>query len=265
MTWIKLDDGAPRHPKIASLSDRAFRWWVIALCYASEFLTNGLLPPVFWKQAPKPVRAELTTGKLWDWVDPNFEIHDYEKYQSSKEDVEADKQRNRENSKAYRDRRKADRQQKIADANTNVSADASADRQHHVSDPENREQIQRSENRDQRKTKSALIIGGAEYARLLEFNAFVGSVLKVPKKLHAELVGKSGANAEEKLQRWYLDLNDRLEETGTGTGDVFEFLRPRHQAHALAHGWIEAAPKPHTAEKKPFSVVDALARKAGAQ
>jgi len=75
MTWIKLDNRAIDHPKVASLTDRAFRWWVRGLCYASAFLTNGLLPPTFWKQTPKPVRSELTTGKLWDWNDPNFHIH----------------------------------------------------------------------------------------------------------------------------------------------------------------------------------------------
>jgi hypothetical protein len=39
MTWIKLDDQAVDHPKIASLPDRAFRWWVRGLSYASRFLT----------------------------------------------------------------------------------------------------------------------------------------------------------------------------------------------------------------------------------
>src|SRR5689334_20640489 len=102
MTWIKLDDRAPRHPKIAALTDRAFRWWMLGLCYASEFLTNGVLPPVFWKQAPAPTRKELTTGKLWDWNDPNFHIHDYLEHQQSRETVEKERRRNR-------DRRRSDR------------------------------------------------------------------------------------------------------------------------------------------------------------
>lgn len=107
----------------------------------------------------------------------------------------------------------------------------------------------------------ALIVGGGEYFRLLETHAFVGSVLRVPKKLHAELCLKSGANADAKLQAWYESLNIQLEESGKGTGDVFEFLRPRHQAYALAQGWIDPAPKVNGAEKKPFSVAEALAKR----
>lgn len=96
-----------------------------------------------------------------------------------------------------------------------------------------------------------LIVGGAEYFRLLETHAFVGSVLRVPKKLHSELLGKSGgAHREQELQDWYLQLNEQLETSGAGTGDVFAWLRPRHQAFAVSRGWIEAAPKT-TATKQP--------------
>ena len=88
MTWIKLDDNAVDHPKVASLTDRAFRWWVRGLSYASRFLTDGLLPPVFWKQTPNQIRTELTDRCLWDWDDPNFLIHDYLHHQSAREEVE---------------------------------------------------------------------------------------------------------------------------------------------------------------------------------
>lgn len=151
MTWIKLDDRAPRHPKLASLTDRAFRWWVLALCYASEFLTDGILPPVFWKQTPKQIRAELTGNKLWDWVDPNFEIHDYHHHQSLKTDVEADKERNRIKAKAFRDRRKAERKQAdvTGDAPGNVTGNAPSDSNRLVTRPENTEHITHTPNREQ--------------------------------------------------------------------------------------------------------------------
>lgn len=105
--------------------------------------------------------------------------------------------------------------------------------------------LQSSSSKEQETTKSGpVIVGPAQFARLQETNAFVGSVLKVPKKLHAELLAKSGgAHREPELQNWYLSLNDQLETSGKGTGDVFEFLRPRHQAHAKFMGWIEDAPK----------------------
>lgn len=96
MTWIKLDDKAPRHPKIAVLSDRAFRWWILALCYASEFLTDGNLPPTFYKQIPTNVRKEMTEAGVWVFDDPDLRIHDYLEHQTSRRAVEDERRRNRD-------------------------------------------------------------------------------------------------------------------------------------------------------------------------
>lgn len=109
MSWFKFDDNAVDHPKLASLTDRAFRWWVKGLSYASRFLTDGVLHPVFWKQVPKQSRGELTGARLWDWEDPNFQIHDYLHHQIGKHEIEQDKERNRQKARAYRDRRREDR------------------------------------------------------------------------------------------------------------------------------------------------------------
>lgn len=143
MTWIRLDSKAPRHPKVASLTDRAFRWWISGLCYAGEFLTNGLLPPTFWRQVPKQNRAELTGNNLWDWTDPNFQIHDYLHHQQTKEDVEADKERNRQNAKAYRERRKSERRQSIVtdDASPQRHRPVIAESPTQITDTDNRLQI----------------------------------------------------------------------------------------------------------------------------
>lgn len=137
MTWIKLDDRAPRHPKLASLTDRAFRWWILGLCYASEFLTNGVLHPVFWKRTPTAARKELSSGKLWDWDDPNFVIHDYLEHQTSRESVEKERERNR-------NRRRGDRRE--TDGRT---AGTPAGTTGEKPPPENREQRTDTENRAQ--------------------------------------------------------------------------------------------------------------------
>jgi hypothetical protein len=110
MTWIKLDDKTPRHPKIAGLSNLGFRWWINALCFASEFLTDGVLPRVFYKRVPKQIRAELTDAGLWEFVDPNLVIHDYLEHQQSRESVENERRRQRDRRKSERgtpDRRTA--------------------------------------------------------------------------------------------------------------------------------------------------------------
>lgn len=85
-----------------------------------------------------------------------------------------------------------------------------------------------------------LIVGGGEYVRLLETHAYVGAKLRVPKVLHTELMTKSGANADEELRAWYARLDEQLEQDGKGTGDVFVWLRPRHQAFAIEKGWVDA-------------------------
>jgi hypothetical protein len=237
MTWIKLDDNAVDHPKVASLTDRAFRWWVKALSYASRLLTDGLLPPTFWRNVPKQTRAELTGAKLWDWDDPNFKIHDYLAHQSSREAVDTKRAQTADRVRRFRDGKRNG----VTDTTCNALQPRISNAP--VTLPETDTE---TENRDRGKTttrRPSLIVGGAEFARLQQTHAFVGSVLRVPNVLHAELCLKSGANAEVKLQAWYLTLNDALEESGKGTGDVFEWLRPRHQAHAVNQGWIDAAPK----------------------
>lgn len=123
MAWFKFDDGAVDHPKLAKISDRAFRWWVRSLSYCSRYLTDGILEKTFYKQVPNAVRTELLNARLWDWIDPYFSIHDYHHHQSSKAEVEADKARNRKKAAEYRAKRRA-----TADGVTgNVTGDVTGD------------------------------------------------------------------------------------------------------------------------------------------
>jgi hypothetical protein len=96
LTWIKLDDKAPRHPKIVGLSDRAFRWWVRGLCYASEFLTDGLLPFDFTRDIPQRFINEIRDRGLWSRGDLGWTIHDYMEHQTARADVERERTRTRD-------------------------------------------------------------------------------------------------------------------------------------------------------------------------
>lgn len=88
MTWIKLNDNVPRHPKVARLSDRAFRRWIQGICYASEFLTDGVLPEAFLCTVSHRDLTELVEAGLWRVPeDGRVLIHDYLDHQSSKEVV----------------------------------------------------------------------------------------------------------------------------------------------------------------------------------
>lgn len=95
MTWIKLDDKTPRHPKIAGLTDRAFRAWIASMCYASEFLTDGVLPPAFISTVRERVRTELIAAGLWCvGDDASVSIHDYLDHQRDKASVRQQRDRN---------------------------------------------------------------------------------------------------------------------------------------------------------------------------
>ena len=103
MAWIKLDDKAPRHPKIAGLSDRAFRAWVSALCYASEFLTDGILPVAFLVTVRRVVQEELILAGLWRVnTDQLVAIHDYLDHQRDKVSVRRERARNAERQSRHR-------------------------------------------------------------------------------------------------------------------------------------------------------------------
>jgi hypothetical protein len=116
LTWIKLDDNAPEHPKVAGLSDRAFRWWVRGLCYASRFLTDGLLPFVFTRAIPQKTINELSVSGLWTLGELGWHIHDYVEHQSVKADVKGAQQANRERQRRYQERR----QQRVTNGVTNA-------------------------------------------------------------------------------------------------------------------------------------------------
>jgi hypothetical protein len=140
MTWIKLNDNVCRHPKIAGLTDRGFRVWIQALCYASEFLTDGVLPPVFLDKVSTKVRAELFSAGLW-FINSRggVSIHDYLEHQSSKGEVAEERARSAKNSKEYRQRRRRESRASSA-RHRSVIDDASSA----VIDESS---IQRSENR----------------------------------------------------------------------------------------------------------------------
>ena len=99
MTWIKLEDSFPDHPKIAALSDRAFRVHISALCYCGKYLTNGVIPaPIANKicvnNGSRIIKRLVEIG-LWIRVEGGYEINDYLKYQTSKEQAEMEKETNR--------------------------------------------------------------------------------------------------------------------------------------------------------------------------
>ena len=103
MTWLKVDDQFYRHPKVQALTDAAFRLHVFGLCFSAQYLTDGFVAdPVLRSERPKsaPLTAELVRAQLWHREAGGYRIHDYLKYNPSREHVEAERTADRERKKA---------------------------------------------------------------------------------------------------------------------------------------------------------------------
>jgi hypothetical protein len=101
LSWVKLDDNFPDHPKVALLPLRA-RWvFIQGLCYAARYMTDGLIPEQVanrWEGPAAP--AALVEAGLWETDEGRaFRIHDYLIYNPSKEELEARSDANRRNAR----------------------------------------------------------------------------------------------------------------------------------------------------------------------
>lgn len=114
MPWVRLDDRFPSNRKVDLLSDKAFRLYVSALCWSAENLTEGMildreLPIVARVRGIKAAARELVEARLWDRVDGGWEIHDYQIYQRDREQVLSERAANAARQKAWRERKRANR------------------------------------------------------------------------------------------------------------------------------------------------------------
>jgi hypothetical protein len=96
MTWVKIDDSFPDHPKIKGLKDDEFRLYMTALCYSSRYLTDGVIPlnivRTFIESRSKSSRiSALVDAKLWEIEADNIVILSYSEYQFTKERIETER------------------------------------------------------------------------------------------------------------------------------------------------------------------------------
>lgn len=101
MTWLKLDDSFPDHPKIVGLPDRAFRLYVRGLCYSAHYLTDGWLPEdvvaswIVTRRGASRVGSValkcLEERTLWHRRPHGWRIHAYLKWNPSSTEVAARK------------------------------------------------------------------------------------------------------------------------------------------------------------------------------
>lgn len=93
MSWVRLDDQFPDHPKVAGLSNEAFCLHVTAMCWTAKQQTDGKLPSIVlrrlaWRcQDPATAATELEMAGVWDKTPEGWEIHDFLDYNPTKEQV----------------------------------------------------------------------------------------------------------------------------------------------------------------------------------
>jgi len=97
MSWAKLDDHFPTHPKVLAAGGDAAWLHVCALCYCAEHLTDGLVPKVLVGRLSDRKRATALAVRLVEvgmWVDEGdcFRLHDYLVYNPSRERVETERE-----------------------------------------------------------------------------------------------------------------------------------------------------------------------------
>lgn len=117
MTWARLDDNFPDHPKVDALTDRGFRLHVAGICYCARHLTDGLIPRAMVKRLSgyhnKAVADVLTDhtgrGAVWsETADGDYLIHDYLTYNPSKQQMDAEREAHAERTRRWRARKGGD-------------------------------------------------------------------------------------------------------------------------------------------------------------
>ena len=83
MSWLRIDDGFSRHPKVTALNHKQ-RWtWVDILCYCATYRTDGWLPRNIREHivgATPAFLATCVTLELLDNHDGEHRVHDWREF-----------------------------------------------------------------------------------------------------------------------------------------------------------------------------------------
>ena len=127
MPWFKVDDTLHSHPKPRRTGLAAIGLWALAGSYCSQYVTEGAVPEWFvvgWPQGRK-LAGQLTAAGLWHVAGHNCEgcpqppegaawvFHDWDHYQMTREEIERDRELNRERQRRFREKRRQARADSI--------------------------------------------------------------------------------------------------------------------------------------------------------
>jgi hypothetical protein len=112
LPWVRIDEHALNHVKILALSNGAFRLWVEGLAHCQKHLTDGAISRSAlraFRYAQRSRVDELTTSvdgmpPLWEPETGGFRVHDYLKWNDSREKVLFERGKARDRVERWRNR-----------------------------------------------------------------------------------------------------------------------------------------------------------------
>lgn len=110
MTWVRLDDGFVRHPRMVAAGLHGRALFIAGLCYCGAHLTDGRIPkavlPVLTAEAGVRANTWKTLVEVGSWIDHGdvLEVHDYLVYNPSREKVLGEREAAAERQRRWRDK-----------------------------------------------------------------------------------------------------------------------------------------------------------------
>lgn len=98
MVDFRVSDGFPQHPKCIGISLEAVGLWTLAGAWCSKYLTDGYIPSdvlAQFSRRPKVVQ-ELADRNLLVVAPGGWQFVDWDQYQRTRAQVEAERERSRE-------------------------------------------------------------------------------------------------------------------------------------------------------------------------
>lgn len=112
MTWVRVADTFPDHRKVVDAGYQAAWLYVTMLCHSSRNLTDGFVPTGVLgrlSDLPQPRKHvdRLVTVGLIEQVEGGWQIVNYDQWQRTREEVEAERQATRERVRKHREKRQS--------------------------------------------------------------------------------------------------------------------------------------------------------------